>query len=899
MTTRLTASSLANPIIKTVNTTFSAPNPKVMSDVEGPFYIALGKTSKGTVATVNLKSIGDAAAAKTTLILDGASSDYTFKTKSGAVTVSTIANGSQKAIVIATLDLTNALDTPFIKFNDLTAKLHADTAKSQAELVVIPSPTFSLANDTGISETDGITSDGTLTVSTHSGATLSYCLNGGMTYTKADGNSIELPVGKYPAGTIKMIESDQGAVSAVTTNTKDIVVKQTIAVPSIKLANDTGSSNTDDITKTVTVNVSGVEVGATWQYAFNAAEFFDGSGSSFSLPEDATYNKGDIQVRQIDKAGNESDANGIYGSNDTTWILDTTAEKLADFTIVDTGTNGDFVTDSAKFTVNDLENGAKLWYNFDGSNNFLSTSDNTFTFNVPSGEYANGKIQLKQSDKAGNESVVTPFNFKLLVNDNLPTFDSIADDGVINAEEKTGGVVITGDAKSGSKAVSIQIENGTAKPAIVNADGTWSYDLLSSEIVGTNLTIKATATDVNGVVNPQSKTIDVIIDTEASAPTFDIIAENDTISPTEKSEGVTMTGTTETGSTVAISINGGIEALATVLDGVWNYKIPTAQIKEGTLKITATATDKAGNDSVAVVKNVDVLASFGAIAEDGVINAEEKASGVVIIGDIKAGSKSVSIQIDNGTPKPAILKSDGSWSYDLLPSDIVGDNLSITAAFTDKYGIVSKETRDIIIDAQASAPTFDIVAEDGIISPSEKIAGVTITGTTEVGATVAISVDGGKEALATVIDGVWNYKLPAVQMKEGTIKITATATDKAGNESIAADKTVTIEKTNVVSVDVSATNTTTYDAGTAKLNFFVSGDNYIYNIVNFAAGDQVNFPIGNMTVKNDSATDRTVDLQYANTVLHLTGLLLTDAQESAIVDVNSFNSAFGAGSILQ
>jgi hypothetical protein len=42
-----------------------------------------------------------------------------------------------------------------------------------------------------------------------------------------------------------------------------------------------------------------------------------------------------------------------------------------------------------------------------------------------------------------------------------------------------------------------------------------------------------------------------------------------------------------------------------------------------------------------------------------------------------------------------------------------------------------------------------------------------------------------------------------------------------------------------------------------------------------------------------------VDMQYANTIVHLTGLLLTDAQETAIIDVNSFNSAFGAGSILQ
>ena len=617
MNTRLTASSLANPIIKTVNTTFSAPNPKVVSDVEGPFFIALGKTSKGAIATVNLKSIGDAAAAKTTLILDGFSTDYTFTTKSGAVTVSTIAKGSQKAIAVATLDLTNAFDTPLIKFADLTAKLHAATAKSQATLVILPLPTFTLANDTGVSANDGITSDGTLTISSHPGTKISYSLDGSVNYKDLSGNysgaSIPLAAGKYAAGSIKIIESVNGSVSKVTSNPNDILVDQTIATP--------------------------------------------------------TY----------------------------------------------------------------------------------------------------------------------------------------------------------------------------------------------------------------------------------------VVAENNTVSQAEKLAGVTITGNAETGSSVAISIDGGKETLVNVVNDSWNYKLSTAQLqlKEGTIKITATSTDKAGNKSVAVVKNVDVLSSFGTIAEDGVINAEEKASGVVITGDIKAGSKSVSIQIDNGTAKAATINADGSWSYDLLPSEITGSNLTITAAFTDKNGVVSNETRDIIIDAEATAPTFDTIAEDDIISPGEKLDGVTITGTTEIGSTVVVAINGGKETLATVIDGVWNYKLPALQIKEGSLKITATATDKAGNESMATEKSVTIEKTNAVFVDITGTNATAYDAGNAKLNFFVSGDNYIYNIVNFAAGDQLNFPAGNIAVKNGSATDRVVDLQYGTSVLHLTGLLLTDAQESAIIDVNTFNSAFGAGSILQ
>ena len=115
MTTRLTVSSLAAPITIKVNTTFAAP---LAANIGGPFVIAPGLTSKGALATVNLNSIGDVAAAKTTLILPGASTDYLFKTASGAVTISTSKTTTNPTThkvtttvtVIAALDLTKTLD---------------------------------------------------------------------------------------------------------------------------------------------------------------------------------------------------------------------------------------------------------------------------------------------------------------------------------------------------------------------------------------------------------------------------------------------------------------------------------------------------------------------------------------------------------------------------------------------------------------------------------------------------------------------------------------------------------------------------------------------------------------------------------------------------------------------
>jgi hypothetical protein len=200
-------------------------------------------------------------------------------------------------------------------------------------------------------------------------------------------------------------------VSKATVNATAIVVDKTAAAPTITLATDTGSSTTDGITSIGTVNVTGLEIGATWQYSINGLDFVNGTGTSFVLPANLTYDTGDIQVRQIDKAGNESDS----GSNAITWTIDNVANQLVDVDVNDTGIDGDYITALGKVTVNDLEEGATLWYNVNGSTVFTKAVGNTFI--VPSGTYDAGKIQLKQIDAAGNESVVSPSSVKLFVQD--------------------------------------------------------------------------------------------------------------------------------------------------------------------------------------------------------------------------------------------------------------------------------------------------------------------------------------------------------------------------------------------------------------------------------------------------------------------------------------------------
>lgn len=418
MTTRLTKITSAVPfILITKATTFSAP---AKADVGGPFVVKLGSST----TTVNLKSIGDPAAANTTLILPSASSDYTFKTASGAVTISTKADTTHKAVTIASLDLTtvaNGYNTPSVQFTDLTAKFHYVAAvaaiKAKGTTPAVPGvaahielTSLKLANDTGSNATDGVSFDGAINLVSHVGKTYSYSVDSGKTYQSVTGSTIELADKTYPAGSVKVIEKDaKGVIVNATTNANAIVVEEGAGAPTITLATDTGLSLTDGITSIGTVNVTGLENGAKWQYSINGLDFVNGTGTSFVLPPNLTYDTGDIQVRQIDKAGNESDS----GTNTIAWTVDTVANKLVDIDVNDTNIDGDYVTNLATVTANDLEGGAALWYNVDGSTNFVKATGNSFV--VPAGTYSAGKIQVKQIDAAGNASTVTPMSFALNV----------------------------------------------------------------------------------------------------------------------------------------------------------------------------------------------------------------------------------------------------------------------------------------------------------------------------------------------------------------------------------------------------------------------------------------------------------------------------------------------------
>ncbi|MDD2864526.1 MAG: type I secretion C-terminal target domain-containing protein, partial [Methylococcales bacterium] len=91
------------------------------------------------------------------------------------------------------------------------------------------------------------------------------------------------------------------------------------------------------------------------------------------------------------------------------------------------------------------------------------------------------------------------------------------------------------------------------------------------------------------------------------------------------------------------------------------------------------------------------------------------------------------------------------------------------------------------------------------------------------------------------------------------------------------------------------------DASVGNVRLEFAEGTYDYSVSNFGAGDALIFPnYQNPTLTNTNSTDGDVTVEWASagSVMTVTLTGLTNAQDSAIFDIPSFNSVFGAGSII-
>jgi hypothetical protein len=305
----------------------------------------------------------------------------------------------------------------------------------------VAAPRMALQADTGSSASDRITNNGTIQVSgLEEGATWQYSLNAGSTWLNGSGTTFLVPRGSYAAGRVRVRQRDvAGNLSAANTSFAAFTVDTVVAAPRLALAADTGSSTTDRITRNPSLVVSGLESGATWQVSLDGGETWqNGSGSSVVLA-DGSYAVGQVQVRQIDRAGNTSSANTPFAA----FTIDTAVAAPELALVDDTGSSAtDRITNNPAILVSGLEEGATWQYSLNGGASWITDTGSGFI--LADGSYSAGQVRVRQTDRAGNTSSANT-SFAAFTIDTVaaaPTLALAADTGSSSSDRITNNTTI-------------------------------------------------------------------------------------------------------------------------------------------------------------------------------------------------------------------------------------------------------------------------------------------------------------------------------------------------------------------------------------------------------------------------------------------------------------------------
>ncbi len=382
-----------------------------------------------------------------------------------------------------------------------------------------------------------------------------------------------------------------------------------------------------------------------------------------------------------------------------------------------------------------------------------------------------------------------------------PTVDPVS--GVLGAAELAAGLTVTGTGRAGST-ITVSID-GADQNATVSGDGTWSVTFAVDDLpdASGDYSVSAVATlpsttFTSGSVDGGGFEVDL---TAPDAPSLDTIAGNNALELEEQGAALTITGTAEAGATAEVTLNGAIETTVADAGGAFSVTFDAADVPGDDFSVSATATDPLGNESSAATQPITVepvLALTPTITPvSGTFGPTELAAGLVVFGTGRAGS-TVTVDID-GVTQDATVDGDGNWTTTFAEADLpdaTGDySVSATATLAGtsfSSGSVSGGGFSVDLDA-AAAPVLDAVAGNNAIELEESGSALTVTGTTDEGATVEVTI--GSVTLTDVagVGGVFSVTFDAADVPTSDFSISAVASDDLGNTSASATQAISVE----------------------------------------------------------------------------------------------------------
>jgi len=443
-----------------------------------------------------------------------------------------------------------------------------------------------------------------------------------------------------------------------------------------------------------------------------------------------------------------------------------------------------------------------------GGNTYTATvqDDLTWSVNVPESDLTalgNGDLTVSASVTNGVGNSGTGER-EIVIDANLPGLrvDTVAGDDVINSIEHGQNLIITGtsDGLAAGAALTVTV-NGKTYPATVLADGTWSAAIPAADVGALGAgTVTLSVAGQSSVGNPVSISHDVKVDLANVAISIDAIATDDVINAAEKGADLVLSGTTlnvEENQTVSITFGGKSYTATVDAEGKWTATVPSADLaglKDGDASVQVSVSNVNGNSASAGREySVDATApsvTINTIATDDILNATEAQSDLAISGTSTAeAGQTVTVSL-NGKDYTATVSADGSWTLNVPAADLAGltdGSVTVTASVSDKAGNPASVDHNLAVDVTVPAVTINTVAGDDVINVAEHSQAQIVSGSaTGAAAGDKVTVTIGGQTYTTVLDaaGNWSVGVPAnviSGLSDGTVTVTASVTDAAGN----------------------------------------------------------------------------------------------------------------------
>ena len=737
------------------------------------------------------------------------------------------------------------------------------------------SPDMTSATDSGTLSGDNITSNNTpvFTGTAEANSTVKlYDTNGttllGTATADGSGNwSITSSTLSEGSHTLTVKATDTAGNTSVASSSLAVTVDRTAPTTTIatkSFSADTGSSNTDFITKiaaqtisgTLSANVGSGEIvyvsldnGASWTAATTSV-----GANTWSLSGQTLAASNTLKVKVTDAAGND----GAVTSQ--VYVLDTSAPSAPptpDMTSAsDTGTSStDNITSNTTptFTGTAEAGSTVTLYDTDGTTVLGTATATGGNWSITSSALSSGNhtITAKVTDAAGN---VSSASAGLTI-----TIDAIAPSAVALSTTSLAETLAT----SGSTLATLSAtdNSGLTYSLVAGAGGTnnGSFTITGTDLKagGSNLAagtydIRVRATDAAGNYTDQTFTVTV-----ASGPS---------VASINRTGASALTNASSVAYTVTYSESvTGVDASDFVLTATGTAGGTIASISGSGTTYTVTVNSLSGdgtlrldlNNSGTGIVNGGAQAITGGFTSGQTYTLDTTAPTAPSGLDMTAGSDSGSSNTDNitsvttptvsggGAEAGATVKlydtdgitllgtttADGSGNWSITTSALTDGAHTLKAKVTDAAGNTGAASTALTVTIDTTAPSApgapDLsTASDSGSSSTDNITSVTTPtltgGGVEAGATVTLYDTNGTTVLGTTTaDGSGNWSITSSTLTNGAHTLTTKVTDAAGNTSAAsAGLTVTVDTAGPSETISSATLSS--DTGTSSTDFITN-----------------------------------------------------------------------------